>query len=306
MTQKKAHAYVMSLTPFNEVGDLDEEGFRKHLRRMAGAGVGLYVAGSGSGEAHTYRTGEMERVLSIAKEEVPENIRLYMNGFEPRDSGGMARVASFAHGIGYQGIQVPGPDVGHGYKPSDREIREYYSEVLATGAPIILMSHGHLGYLVPLPALEWLVNEHKNIVGINCATNDSKYLAAAIKIAGQRSLPFCVGGPELAFNAFCLGATGFLTTHGNLAPQLAVAFADAFSIGDFERFVKMCEMMLKLAVANSKFSNIVGIKAALRAYGLPGGWPRSPRLSPPDQNITQFLDELDEIGVSRLEGFTRS
>ncbi len=201
---------------------------------------------------------------------------------------------------------MPGPDVGHGYKPSDRELRAYYSEVLETGAPIIVMTHYLLGYTIPPAVLEWLVNDHDNVVGMNCATHDAKYLAGAIEVAGRRSLPFCAGGPELAFNAFCLGASGFLTTHGNLAPRLAAAFADAFSSGDLARFVDIAGTMFKLAVANGKFGNIVGIKAALRAYGLPGGWPRSPRLSPPDQNIVQFLDELDAIGVSKFEGFARA
>ena len=100
MNRGRTKAYVMSLTPFDESGDIDEEGFRKHLRRLAGTGVGIYVGGSGSGEAHAYRNGEMDRILSIAKEAVPETVPLYVNGFEPRSATGIARVASFALEIG--------------------------------------------------------------------------------------------------------------------------------------------------------------------------------------------------------------
>ncbi len=92
MIRRRTNAYVMSLTPFDKSGELDEAGFRKHLQRMAATGVGLYVGGSGSGEAHAFRDGEMERVLRIAKETISDNVPLFVNGFEPRSAKDIAGV----------------------------------------------------------------------------------------------------------------------------------------------------------------------------------------------------------------------
>jgi 4-hydroxy-tetrahydrodipicolinate synthase len=44
-----ASTFVISITPFTADGSFDESGIRRHLRRMADAGVGVYLGGGGSG-----------------------------------------------------------------------------------------------------------------------------------------------------------------------------------------------------------------------------------------------------------------
>ena len=46
---KKLSAIVISITPFDEKGRLDEPAFRFHLGRLREAGVAVFVGGSGSG-----------------------------------------------------------------------------------------------------------------------------------------------------------------------------------------------------------------------------------------------------------------
>jgi len=41
-------------------GGLDEAGLRAHLGRLGDAGIGVYLAGSGSGEGYTLDDGEVE------------------------------------------------------------------------------------------------------------------------------------------------------------------------------------------------------------------------------------------------------
>ena len=38
--------YVISITPFTQQGELDEDGLRRHLNRLADSGIGVYVVGS--------------------------------------------------------------------------------------------------------------------------------------------------------------------------------------------------------------------------------------------------------------------
>ena len=49
--------FVISITPFTDEGAIDEGAFRQHVRRMAAAGVGVYVGGGGSGEGYTLQAG---------------------------------------------------------------------------------------------------------------------------------------------------------------------------------------------------------------------------------------------------------
>ncbi|HEX4778236.1 MAG TPA: dihydrodipicolinate synthase family protein, partial [Acidimicrobiia bacterium] len=61
----QASTFVISLTPFTATGELDEDGLRGHLRRLASSGIGVYLGGSGSGEGYTLSRDEMRRVLEI-------------------------------------------------------------------------------------------------------------------------------------------------------------------------------------------------------------------------------------------------
>jgi 4-hydroxy-tetrahydrodipicolinate synthase len=304
MPQKVSHqAYVMSLTAFDRAGQLDEGGFRAHLRRLASAGVGVYVGGSGSGESATYLPGEMKRVLSIAHEELSGKVPLRVNGIEPRVAEQSIEVLDLANDIGYEGAQIFGPDVGHGYKPSTSELRNYFERVLvATKIPVFLMSHQSLGYLVPLSLLEELTSKYDVIRGINVAANDLRYLTEVIALGAARGLPICVGGPDLALNAMALGVEGFLTTEGNLAPRLCVSVVDAFDAADHEQLVTLQRRLLLLSVANARYGNIVGIKAVLRQLKLPGGYARPPRLEIGAAETTQYLEALRSAGVIDAEG----
>ena len=48
---KKLSAFVMSITPFDAGGALDEPALRAHLRRLQDAQVRVYVGSSASGES---------------------------------------------------------------------------------------------------------------------------------------------------------------------------------------------------------------------------------------------------------------
>jgi dihydrodipicolinate synthase/N-acetylneuraminate lyase len=56
--KKKLSAVVISITPFDQEGKLDEVAFRRQLGRLRDAGVTVYVAGSGTSEAFTYMPEE--------------------------------------------------------------------------------------------------------------------------------------------------------------------------------------------------------------------------------------------------------
>ena len=70
MMNKKLSVIVISITPFDAQGKLDEPALRQHLRRLRDAGVSVYVAGGGSGEAFTFTPDERDRVLAISVEEL--------------------------------------------------------------------------------------------------------------------------------------------------------------------------------------------------------------------------------------------
>src|SRR5258708_34682848 len=80
MNKKKLSVVVISTTPFAEDGSIDEEAYRRQLRRLGAAGCSVYFAGSGTTEAYTFTPEERDRALSIAVEELKGKVQVRAMG----------------------------------------------------------------------------------------------------------------------------------------------------------------------------------------------------------------------------------
>ena len=187
MKTLKPSTFVISITPFDKRGRIDEGAFRSHLRRLAKAGIGVYVGGGGSGEGFTLSKTEMARVLEIAVEELKGKVPVRAMGVEPRTAKQMLAFLKLAQSTGVDAAQIYSLDVGHGAAPLPEEMAAYFKDVLATTAlPVVLSTHFSVGYKIPIPLMAELVQRHPHIIGINCTHPDLGYLAQVIACAGGR------------------------------------------------------------------------------------------------------------------------
>src|SRR5438128_1538928 len=111
--------YVISLTPFDASGALDEDALKLHLERLAAAGVGVYVGGGGSGEGHALSLEEISTLSSIAIRVLRGRVPVRAMGREPRKAEDMLAWAQLVEPLGFDALQVYSPDPGHGYRPTD-------------------------------------------------------------------------------------------------------------------------------------------------------------------------------------------
>ncbi len=275
--------FVISITPFTAGGDLDEAGLRGHLRRMADAGVGVYVGGSGSGEGYSLSAGERDRVFEIAVEELSGRVPARAMGVEPRSAAEMIELASAAAKAGMDAVQVYSLDLGHGHLPSSQEAEAYLRDVLgAVDVPLVVSTHQSAGYKIDPDLLASLVEEHPHLIGVNCTHADLGYLASVIDATEGRDVH--VGGPAQALTAMALGATGYLTSEANLSPALCRRVVDAFAAGDLGTAAASFARVIRLSTLLYGSGGIRATKAVLNALGLPGGYPRLPQLPvPPDE-----------------------
>src|SRR5580704_9925703 len=180
-------AFVISITPFDRDGHLDESALRGHLKRMAAAGVGVYVGGGGSGEGFTLSDEEASRVLEIGVEELKGKVPLRSMGVEPRTARQMIEFAHKAKAAGVDATQIYSLDQGHGHRPTEEEIETYFSDILAeVDLPVILSSHQSVGYLIPVDLIAKLVEKFDQIIGINCSQPDLAYLTSVIDAVDNR------------------------------------------------------------------------------------------------------------------------
>jgi 4-hydroxy-tetrahydrodipicolinate synthase len=300
--------YVISLTPFTprrSGGDaLDEAGLRGHLRRMADAGVGVYVGGSGSGEGYTLRDDELDRIFAIGKEELGGRVPVLAMGVEPRTSGQMIELGSRVADAGLDGMQVYSLDQGHGNHPTRVELERYLRDVLeGISVPAVLSSHQSVGYFIPADLVAAMIDDYDHVVGVNCTSPDVSYLLQMIEAVDGRA-DVHVGGPMHALTCLALGGQGYLSSDANLAPRLCASVIERFLAGDLAGCSAAYRTLMQLFGATRDCGGIVATKAALGILGLPGGIPRRPRL-PADAPTTERIRRtmIDELGLRELEGF---
>ena len=287
--------YVISLTPFDEQERFDETAFRAHLRRMATAGVGVYVGGAGSGEAYTLTPDEMQRVLAIAVEELKGKVPLRAMGVEPRTAAEMIRFAGMCAAARVDAMQVYALDIGHLAKPSDAEIERYLDDVLSVIAvPAVLSTHFSVGYFAPVELLAKICTRYPNVVGINCTNPDINYVTQLCRAVDER-VEIYTGLMTQALAALSVGASGYLSTEANLVPRLCVEVIARYQANDLAGTIAAYGRLLQISDRLlGDGGGMRNTKAALSLAGLPGGIVRRPRLA-----LT------DEAGRGRIRALVR-
>jgi 4-hydroxy-tetrahydrodipicolinate synthase len=204
---------------------------------------------------------------------------------------------------GLDAMQVYPPDLGMGHRPRENELRGYYDDVLSSIAvPAILSTHMSLGYLLPVAMVQELASRHPHVVGVNCTTPDLAYLADLLAAVGDR-LEVHVGIATQALTALALGATGYLSSEGNVAPRLCQALVEACASGDLARADDAHRRIVRLGLASQRFGNVQAMKACLGLLGLAGGRPRRPRLPLDDPaSLASLRALLEELEIPRIEG----
>jgi len=291
--------FVISITPFGPDGDLDEVALRGHLRRMADAGVGVYLAGSGSGEGYSLSPDETVRVLAIGVEELRGRVPVRAMGVEPRTATQMVELARVAREAGVEAVQVYSLDQGHGNAPIPTELERYLRDVLDNVTiPVVLSSHQSVGYFIPAGLIGELLDDYDHITGINCTSPDVTYVLRVLEAVNGR-VDVHVGGPMHALTCLALGGQGFLSSDANLVPRLCASVIDRFAARDLVGCTDAYHRLLRVYAATRELGGLVATKAALELLGLPGGVPRRPRLPATDAVRARVQSELVEAFALR-------
>jgi 4-hydroxy-tetrahydrodipicolinate synthase len=300
---RPASAFAVSITPFDVTGRLDEAGFRKHLQRMAAAGVGVYVGGGGSGEGFVLTAVERRRILEIASEELGGKVPFRAMGVETRSADEMVEYLHVAKSVGVDAAQIYSLDPGHGHLPTPDEVREYLIDVLsATTVPSVLSTHQSVGYRISVETIGHVVDRFDHVVGVNCSHGDLAYLTAIIDAVGS-NVDVHGGGPLQVLTERGLGAQGFLSSEANLAPRLCNSVIASYERGAGVELFDAFGRLARLSMALYGNGGIRATKAVLSRLGLPGGFPRKPQLPVADATVDALMTVIEDLGLREIEGW---
>ena len=297
--KKKLSVIVISITPFNAQGELDEPAYRQHLRRLRDAGVSVYVAGGGSSEAFTFTPEERDRVLAISVEELKGRVPVRAMGCEPRLAKDMVEHLRSAERAKVDAAMIFSLEIGHGSKPSMTEMDHYYSTAIgSTSLPVVLSSHRASGYFLPIDLVENLVARFPNLHGIAYGGPDITYLAELIRRVGDRIEVHCAG-PANALAVMGLGGNGFMGGEGNFCPTLVASVISAWESRDYDTLRVSFGKLMAFAAIHNKFGggSMRAMKPLLNAFGLPGGTLRPPRFAITPQELDGVVKAVLELDI---------
>ena len=307
MAKKQYGVNVHSMIPFDDKFQIDENAFRKHLRRLGEAGVSVYIGAAGAAEGNTLTREERDRVLAIAVEELKGKVIVRAAGTEPRDVREMVEFLKSAEALKVDAAQIYSMDMGHGVLPNRREIENFFfSSIEATSLPVTISNQRKVGYPIPLDLIETLTKRYPNFVGYAYDNNDMFYMIELIRRFGDR-LEIYASGVGNALFAFGMGANGFQGMEGNIAPKLVQSVVTGYVTQNVplmhESFRKM--MLLHAILRGPVRENQRAIKPVLNAYGLGGGQIRPPRFAISGEELETVLQAIEALQIPEMAGWKR-
>lgn len=294
---KKLSVVVVAITPFDAEGRLDEETYRKQLRRLRDARVCVYLGGSGTGEGYALTPEERDRVLAIGVEELKGRVPVRAMGCEPRLPSEMIDFMKAAERAQVDAAQIFSMEIGHRIYPTFAELERYYSSVIeSTSLPVYLSSHEASHYTLPIDLVDRLIGRFPQIAGIAYGGTDTYYLAELIRRVDSRIEVHCAG-PANGLNVIGLGGNGFMGGEGNFSPILVQSVIDCYQKLDMEGVRENFAKLMRLASIYVKYGghSMRGLKPAMNALGLPGGHVHPPRVELPEAEVQAMVKALLEL-----------
>ncbi len=271
--------HAMSITPFEPNGAVDEGLFRAHLRFLAGAGVGVYVASQGSGEGDLLSFAEKVLLYRAAVEELGGVVPVVAAGIGLAASTASTRdLAIAAAAAGVDAVQIIAPRPGPLRLRADELDAHFRTVIEAVECEVHVSNNVALaGYELPLALVAGLVEDypHVRVVNVSDPRLDElrAYVTQLVDRFGAR-LDVRVGMLREIVAMHALGARGVLCFEPNVAPGVVTKVWADLEAGTAPDTTQLLELNTALA----KGGNPRSLKAALAIIGRNGGSLRAPYL----------------------------
>lgn len=291
--------FAMSITPFGHTGAIEPTLLRTHLRFLADAGVGVYIASQGSGEGDLLSFDEKVSLYRIAADELRGRVPIVAAGIGlAASTATTCALAVAAQTAGVDAVQIIGPRPGP-LRLRDDELEAHFRAVIESVECDVHVSNNTAlaGYELPFGIVERLVDDYPRVRVVNVSDPRPDelraYVARLVERFGAR-LDVRVGMLRELVAMHQLGARGVLCFEPNVAPRLVTDVWARLEAGE----PPDAERLLRLNRALSLGGNPRSLKAALSIIGRDGGVLRAPYLplsQADDADLEHELRALDLV-----------
>jgi 4-hydroxy-tetrahydrodipicolinate synthase len=273
------------VTPFDADEEIDEGKLRSLVSWVIDRGVDFIVPCGSNSEAELMTFEERTRVVEIVAEEstVPVVAGTGHPGYrETRE--GTARAAA----AGASAALVVTPFY---YRHEQEAIEAYYRDLAdASEIPIYLYDVSKYTGVSIDPGTVGSLSSHRNVHGIKDSSGDLGNFHLIRRQATEDFESF-VGSGGVFAHGLDAGAAGGILALANLAPAEASGIYRRHRDGDERGARELNRRLVALNHAITAEYGVPGLKAAMRARGLPAGRVRQPH-QPVDERTISELEEL--------------
>lgn len=287
MEDKFKGLYAALLVPFDEKGQVKEEGLKQIARNAIEREKldGLYVNGS-SGENFLLSKEQKKQVFKVAKEAVSDDVKMIAQ-VGSLDLNEAIELGKYATEIGYDAISAVTPFY---YPFSFEEIKDYYFELIeATQNNLIIYAIPDLtGVNISIEQFGELFN-HEKIIGVKY-TAPNFFLLERIRKAFPNKL-ILSGFDEMLVQAAVSGVDGAIGSTYNVNGVRARQIFEKAQNGDIaEAYAIQHETnnIIENVLAMGIYSTL---KEILASRGIDGGLPKRP-FKPFNEDNRNKLDKL--------------
>ena len=289
-------SWVALITPFDEKGKLDIDGFKRLVDFQVSNGTGGLLLMGSTGEPTSLSQEERKDIIIEMAPYCKGKIPVFF-GVTRGSTDATIELAQFAQEKGADGVLLVVPPY---VAPPQSAVLEYLKNVCRSVDISVAIYNNPARVIVNIdpPTIAKLVEECPNLVADKEAVPSVAQLASVMEETGGRLRLLCCDAPQyaLALPTLGMGGHGTANVTGNIAPREMAELSKPWrSWDDVIKGRHLYFEYLPLMAAAYSATNPVAIKAMVKLMGLPSGDPRPPlpkiegdKLKPLEEVIGRF------------------
>jgi len=295
-------SFVALLTPFNQDGSVDYDGFRTLIEFQARHGTSAVLLMGSTGEASMLAPEEKRAIVSRTLNHRVGSMQLWY-GCTGANTDSTVSQVRHAQAEGADGVVITIPSY---VCPSEEDALAYFLEVADSVEIPIGVYNNPTRVKTDLSAEAMIrLAEHPNIVLLKEATSRGSQIAKIARARKHLSI-MCCDSPNLGLviQVMALGGHGTANMSGNVIPaEMATISVPWRSFEDRERFRETYLGVLPLLHFNYSAINPVAVKSLAGALGLPAGPFRKPLRPLDPEQLARGLEIVRELGLAERYGY---
>ena len=300
---KPTGSFVALITPMNEDGSVDFEGFRTLLNWHHENGTNAVLIMGSTGEVSMLSPEERKAIIAETAKMKPGNMQMYY-GVTGNNTATTIDYTRFAKEAGADGVIMAAP----AYICADNDaITDYAMEVLDStdiamgfyNNPPRVKTDLHWDNILKLA-------KHDNMVVLKESTTRVGQVAQVCAAKPDMSI-MCCCSPNLGLvvPTMALGGHGTANMTGNIIPQEMAVISKPWETGE-DAFNHRQAWLDNLDMLHFAYSTInpVSMKTLMRAVGLPAGPLRSPLQPAKPEILAKGLKAFEKLGLAEKYGLS--